>query len=92
MLLTYLLVAFYFRVYTGAALPWIDSLVATFSLYANYFLMKRKIENWWIWIFVNCVYVGLFIFKGLFISAGLYFILLILAIKGLKEWHKIMAK
>jgi nicotinamide mononucleotide transporter len=87
----YLLAAFFFNAYTGAAVPYIDSLVATFSLLANYLLMKRKIENWWVWIFVNCVYIGLFMFKGLFISAGLYTILLVLAVKGLRDWQKKMA-
>lgn len=87
----YLLAAFFFTTYTSAALPYIDSLVATFSLLANYLLMKRKIENWWVWIFVDCVYIGLFIFKGLYISAGLYVILLGLAVKGLRDWQKKMA-
>jgi len=87
----YILVAYTLKVYTDASLPFIDSLVAVLSLFANFLLMKRKIENWYVWISVNAIYIGLFIFKGLFISAGLYFILLILAVKGFREWQKKVA-
>lgn len=87
----YVTVAFVLQFYTDAALPWVDSFVAVFSLVANWLLARRKIENWWIWITVNVIYIALFAFKGLYMSSGLYLILLILAIKGLKDWKKCLA-
>jgi nicotinamide mononucleotide transporter len=77
--------------YTDAAVPWIDSFVAVFSLIANWLLAKRKIESWVIWIGVDLIYINLFIFKELYWSAGLYGILLLLAIKGLRDWKKCLA-
>ena len=38
--------------YTNAALPLVDSFAASISLVANWLLAKRKIENWYLWIFV----------------------------------------
>ncbi len=84
----YLVIAFIMYFYTDASAPWIDSFVAVFSLIANWLLAKRKIETWNIWILVDVIYIGLFIFKELYLSAGLYAVLLILAIKGLLDWRK----
>lgn len=88
---SYLMVAFVMYFYTDASAPWVDSFVAVFSLVANWLLARRKIENWIIWIVVDVIYIGLFAYKGLYLSAGLYFILLILAIKGFKDWKKCLA-
>lgn len=87
-IIIYFIIAHLFSTYTDAAVPYIDSLVAVLSLTANQLLVKRKIENWYIWITVNIIYIGLFIFKGLYVSSGLYLILLGLAIKGLYDWNK----
>lgn len=85
-IIIYLIVSFLMYLYTDASAPWIDSFVAVFSLIANWLLAKRKIENWYIWIIVDIIYIGLFIYKELYLSSILYFILLILAIRGLNEW------
>ena len=85
---SWLLLAFIMDYFTDASVPWIDSFVAVFSLIANWILAKRKIESWVIWIGVDLIYINLFLFKELYWSAGLYAILLLLAIKGLKDWKK----
>lgn len=73
--------------FTDASAPWVDSFVAVFSLIANWLLARRKIESWWIWILVDVIYIALFAYKGLYMSSGLYLILLVIAIYGLKEWN-----
>jgi len=55
-------------------------------LMANFLLAKKKLEAWMLWIIVDVVYIGLFAYKGLYMSSGLYFIFLILAIFGLFKW------
>jgi len=78
--------SYLFSHYTNAAAPYIDSLVATLSLTANYLLVRRKLENWHIWILADIIYTGLFIYKGMYVSASLYFILFGIAIKGYLDW------
>jgi nicotinamide mononucleotide transporter len=90
-LISYFIIAYIFKTYTNASLPYVDSMTAVLSLVANQLLVKRKIENWYLWIFVDFVYVGMFLFKGLYVSSGLYLILLFLAIKGFYNWRKIVA-
>ena len=79
---------------TDAALPWWDAGVAMTSVAAQLLMARRKVENWWLWIFADALSVGLYAYKStidpfhpLWITAGLYVILLGLAIWGLARWQ-----
>jgi nicotinamide mononucleotide transporter len=78
--------------WTNAAVPYADAALSTTSLVANWLLAKKVLENWWLWIAVNVGYVILFWRKQLTLSAGLYAILLALAVAGLIEWRRSRAK
>ncbi len=78
--------------YTNASLPWLDAILTIISLAAQWMIAKKMIENWALWIAVNIVYVPLYIYKGLHLTAILYFIFLLLAFKGLSEWKKLSKK
>jgi nicotinamide mononucleotide transporter len=73
---------------TKADLPWLDSSLTVVSLIAQWMIARKKIENWYLWILVDIFYIPLYIYKGLPLTAILYFLFLILAIKGLKEWKR----
>lgn len=51
--------------HTNAALPWLDATLSSFSLVAQFWTAQRHRESWQLWIAVDAVYVGLFVFKGL---------------------------
>lgn len=72
----------------GAA-PFLDALLTSFSLVAQYLITRRYIENWVVWIIVDVIYVPLFISRGLHLIAVLYAIYLGLAIAGWIEWRKL---
>lgn len=74
--------------WTNAAAPYADATLSTTSLVANWLLARKILENWWLWIAVNIGYVFLFWRKHLMLSAGLYAVLLVLAIAGLIEWQR----
>jgi nicotinamide mononucleotide transporter len=74
--------------WTNAAAPYADAALSTTSLVANWLLAKKVLENWWLWITVNVGYVILFWRKNLLLSAGLYAVLLALALVGLMEWQR----
>ena len=40
---------------------------------------------------MNVLYVGMFIFKHLYITAGLYTVFLVLAVRGYIDWRRSMA-
>jgi nicotinamide mononucleotide transporter len=78
--------------WTNAAAPYADATLSTTSLVANWLLARKVLENWWLWIAVNIGYVILFWKKQLSLSAGLYAILLALAVGGLVEWRRSRAR
>jgi nicotinamide mononucleotide transporter len=74
--------------YTEASAPYVDAFASTASFTANWLMARRKIENWLLWITADIVYVGLFWYKGLYLSSGIYLVFLGLAVAGLLEWIK----
>lgn len=66
----------------------LDIFTAAASLYATYYLVNKYIQTWILWILVDLILIGLFTYKGLYISASLYLILLIMATTGLITWYK----
>jgi nicotinamide mononucleotide transporter len=65
-----------------------DALVTTLSLLAQYLLAKKKLENWWVWLVVNLLTIGLMVVKTLWLTAVLYLIFAVLSYVGLKAWQK----
>lgn len=78
--------------WTDAAAPYADAALSTTSLVANWLLARKVLENWWLWIAVDVGYVILFWKKNLLLSAGLYAVLLALAVAGLIEWQRSRAR
>ena len=74
--------------YTDAAAPVVDAFVAGFSIGAQILMARRFVENWVLWIAVDLVAIGLYWSRDLQVTAGLYFIFLLLAITGLIEWAR----
>jgi nicotinamide mononucleotide transporter len=79
---------FFFKYNTNAALPFLDSTLTAFSLVAQWMLTRKYLENWIVWIAVDVVYVGMFIFKHLYMTAGLYAVFIALCARGYFEWKK----
>ncbi len=76
------------RNYTDAALPFMDSSLSSASLIAQWMMTRKKLENWILWITVDVLYIGMFTFKHLYLTAGLYAVFLVLAIQGYRDWKR----
>lgn len=72
----------------GAALPYLDALLASFSLVGSWWQARKHIANWWLWIVVDVLYVGEYIYKNLWLTAVLYAGLVGLALVGLRNWNE----
>lgn len=77
-----------FKNYTDASLPYWDATATALSFVAQWMIAKKKIENWMIWIIVNVMYIGIYLYKDLFLYTALYSVYLLLAVKGWMEWKK----
>jgi nicotinamide mononucleotide transporter len=72
----------------GAALPWLDAILVAISLVAQWMMTRKLLENWLLWIAVDVVYIGLFINRGLPLTAILYTVFLGLAVLGYVMWRR----
>lgn len=72
----------------GAALPHLDATLTAYSLVASWWGARKHIANWWLWIVVDVIYVGEYVYKGLLLTALLYAGLVVLAMMGLRSWSQ----
>jgi nicotinamide mononucleotide transporter len=73
---------------SNVSLPFLDATLTGFSIWGTYLAAKKKIENWLVWIFVDILYIGVYIYKGMNGTAILYVVFLICAFRGFYAWRK----
>ncbi|AJK49540.1 nicotinamide riboside transporter PnuC [Burkholderia plantarii] len=78
--------------WTDASLPYVDATLTAFSLVAQYWTARRYIASWQLWCVVDTVYVGMFVFKALYLTAGLYALFVALAAIGWRDWARALAR
>lgn len=75
----------------GAALPHLDAALASYSLVASWWSARKHIASWWLWIAIDLVYIGEYVYKDLQVTALLYAGLVVLAMLGLRDWRRAAA-
>jgi len=73
---------------TDAALPYVDAFTTSTSLVAQWMMTRKLLENWIIWVAVDVIYIGMYIYKSLYVTAVLYLIFLILSALGYVQWKR----
>lgn len=74
--------------FTNTDVPHIDGFLTAGSLVGQVLLSRKKVQNWHVWIAVDVLYVGLYLFKGLTLTAVLYALFCVMAAVGLVAWRK----
>ena len=82
------LLALFLDRYTDSDVPYIDGFLTAGSLLGTLLLSRKKVENWIVWIAVDILYVGLYVYKGLMLTAVLYALFVVLAAIGLVTWYR----
>jgi nicotinamide mononucleotide transporter len=83
-------IALFLSKFTNSDVPWWDALPTVLSLAATYLLGKKYTANWPLWIIVNIISIGLFAYKGLWLTVGLYALFAIMAAIGWRAWLQVM--
>lgn len=71
-----------------AAQPWTDGLTAVLSVLAIYLQGRKKTENWLVWMLADLIYLPLYLNAGKYITAGLYAVFLLIALRGYRTWRR----
>lgn len=86
------LLALFLKTWTDTDVPFTDGFLTAGSLVGQLLLSRKKVENWHVWIAVDVLYVGLYVYKGLVLTAILYAVFVVLAAIGLRTWSAIAAR
>ena len=70
--------------------PFLDALITSMSLVAQYMLTRKYLENWFVWITVDVISIGLYAFKHLELTSVLYAIYLAMCVAGAMQWRASM--
>ena len=81
----------YLQHYTDSAFPYLDSLTTGVSLVAQFLMMRKRLENWLLWLAVDAVYVPILWTKHLYPTSLLYALYLALAAYGYWQWRSKLA-
>lgn len=73
-----------------ASFPFLDALTTVMSFSAMWLMAQKKIESWVYWIIVDAIGIWLYSIKGVKFVSLLYVILFIMAVNGLRMWHRAM--
>ncbi|HTJ29912.1 MAG TPA: nicotinamide riboside transporter PnuC [Acidobacteriaceae bacterium] len=86
------LLGWWMLTHTNASLPWLDAVLTGASLVGTWWGVQKYIANWWLWIVVDIIYVGEYLYKHLILTAVLYAVFVALAMLGLRDWRRALGR
>ena len=80
------------QAWTDSDLPWLDALPTVASVTGTLLLGRKALENWAVWLGVNVFSVGLFAYKGLWLTVLLYAVFALLSVLGWRAWAGLLKR
>lgn len=77
-----------FTVLLNGTLPFMDSSIFFLSLIAQYLLISKKIETWYVWAIVNVIAIMTYFYAGAYLATLQYVLFLANTVYGYYEWKK----
>jgi nicotinamide mononucleotide transporter len=85
----FIVLSWFLKTYTNTDVPHMDGFLTAGSLAGTMLLARKKVENWLVWVAVVVLYVGLYVYKDLHVTAVLYAVFVVLAARGLIAWRNV---
>lgn len=77
---------------TDAAMPVGDTAILTLSVLAQFLLDRKQIRHWPVWAVADVIAIFVYGAQGLWVTAGLYGLLLINVAYGWMRWRKALSR
>ncbi len=84
----FVIIAIILTNFTDSQIPYWDAFTTAGSIVATWMLARKIIEHWIIWIVVDLVSIGLYIYKDLHTTSVLFLVYTTIAIFGYIKWKK----
>lgn len=68
--------------------PFWDALTTVLSIIAQYMLNKKFIENWYIWMLADLIYIPLYAYEHLYLTGVVYILFLLMCVLGVRAWQQ----
>ena len=75
--------------FTDTDVPWWDAFPTAASVLGQWLLGRKYVENWPVWLAVNVVAIGLFAYKGLWLTVVLYALFVVMSVVGWRAWQRL---
>jgi len=72
----------------AAELPYFDAFTTVGAFVATWMMARKILENWLLWIVVDIIALGMYIYKGIYGALVLFAVYSVMAIVGYIEWKK----
>ena len=89
-LAAFVAMGFILQHYTDSNVPWADSFTTALSIVGMFMLAGKWVEQWLVWIVVDVVSAGLYVYKDLYFYAVLYAAYAVVAVLGYAAWQRKM--
>jgi nicotinamide mononucleotide transporter len=78
--------------YSNAASPFLDAWVATAAVVATWMVARKVLQNWHYWFVIDAASAFLYASQGLWLTALLFVLYLVLIVLGYRQWkHSMVA-
>lgn len=91
MLFLWIFICFILVEFTDSNVPIPDAFTTALSMVGSWMLARKYIQQWIVWIVVDGVCVGLYLYKDIYSYAVLYAIYTVIAYFGYKKWQRLMS-
>ncbi len=78
--------------FTDTDVPWLDAVPTALSVVGTVLLARKYLANWAVWVVVNVLSVGLYAYKGLWLTTALYAVFIALSVVGYRAWARQLAR
>jgi nicotinamide mononucleotide transporter len=88
MVVIFFIIGYLLDRYTDSPIPYWDALTTAGSIVATWMLTRKILEHWIVWIFIDLISMGLYIYRGLYPTAFLFLVYTTMAVVGYVEWRR----
>jgi len=74
--------------FTNASFPYLDALLASTCIVAQWMMARKYFQCWYLWIFANIGYLWMYTNKGLVTTTVLYIIYFVVTMNGYVKWKR----